>query len=138
MRIVPLPFHLLITHGRNVGKTTVRPRRKGRLNDATKVCTHTKWCYNHGKAHSDPLMGRRILKTTLADPPMGCQISKTTLADPLMGRQISKTTLADPPMGCQILKTTLADPLIGRQILKTTLADPLIGCFYIFKSKKRL
>ena len=93
MRIVPLPFHLLITHGRNVGKTTVRPRRKGRLNDATKVCTHTKWCYNHGKAHSDPLMGRRILKTTLADPPMGCQISKTTLADPLIGRLISKITL---------------------------------------------
>ena len=113
MRIVPLPFHLLITHARNVGETTVRARRKGRLNDATKVCTYTKWCYNHGKAHSDPLNGR--------------QISKTTLADPLNGRLISKITLADPLMGCLFLKTTLADPLIGHLFLKTTLADPLIG-----------
>ncbi len=124
MRVVPLPFHLPITHARNVGETTVRARRKGRLNDATEVYTRTKWCCNHAKAHSDPLIGR--------------QISKTTLADPLMGCQILKTTLADPPMGRQILKTTLADPLIGRQISKTTLADPLMGCFYIFKSKKRL
>ena len=137
MRIVPLPFHLLITHGRDVGKTTVRPRRKGRLNDATKVCTHTKWCYNHGKAHSDPLNGRQISKTTLADPLNGRLISKITLADPPMGRLILKTTLADPLMGCLILKTTLADPLIGHLISKTTLADPLMGCFYIFKSKKR-
>ena len=138
MRIVPLPFHLLITHARNVGETTVRARRKGRLNDATKVCTHTKWCYNHGKAHSDPLNGRQISKTTLADPPIGRLISKTTLADPLMGCQISKTTLADPLIGHLISKTTLADPLIGHLISKTTLADPLMGCFYIFKSKKRL
>ncbi len=123
MRIVPLPFHLLITHARNVGETTVRARRKGRLNDATEVCTHTKWCCNHGKAHSDPLIGRLISKITLADPLIGYQILKTTLADPLMGRLI--------------LKTTLADPLMGRLILKTTLADPLMGCFYIFKSKKR-
>ena len=138
MRVVSLPFHLPITHARNVGETTVRARRKGRLNDATEVYTHTKWCCYHAKAHSDPLNGRLILKTTLADPLIGHQISKTTLADPLIGRQISKTTLADPLIGRQILKTTLADPLIGRQILKTTLADPLMGCFYIFKSKKRL
>ena len=138
MRIVPLPFHLLITHARNVGETTVRARRKGRLNDATKVCTHTKWCYNHGKAHSDPLNGRQISKTTLADPPIGRLISQTTLAAPLMGCQISKTTLADPLIGHLISKTTLADPLMGCLILKTTLADPLMGCFYIFKSKKRL
>ena len=124
MRVVPLPFHLPITQARNVGETTVRARRKGRLNDATEVYTRTKWCCNHAKAHSDPPMGRQILKTTLADSLIGCQILKTTLAD--------------PPIGRQILKTTLADPLIGRQILKTTLADPLIGCFYIFKSKKRL
>ena len=137
MRIVPLPFHLLITHARNVGETTVRTRRKGRLNDATKVCTHTKWCCNHGKAHSDPLNGRLILKTTLADPPMGRLILKTTLADPPMGCLILKTTLADPLMGRLISKTTLADPLMGCQISKTTLADPLMGCFYIFKSKKR-
>ena len=137
MRIVPLPFHLLITHARNVGETTVRARRKGRLNDATEVCTHTKWCCNHGKAHSDPLNGRQISKTTLADPPIGCLILKTTLADPLIGCLILKTTLADPLMGCLISKTTLADPLMGRLILKTTLADPLMGCFYIFKSKKR-
>ena len=152
MRVVSLPFHLPITHARNVGETTVRARRKGRLNDATEVYTRTKWCCNHAKAHSDPPIGRQIskitlsdppigrqiLKTTLADPPIGRQISKTTLADPPIGRQISKTTLADPLIGRQILKTTLADPLMGRQILKTTLADPLMGCFYIFKSKKRL
>ena len=93
MRIVPLPFHLLITHARNVGETTVRARRKGRLNDATEVCTHTKWCCNHGKAHSDPLNGRLISKTTLADPLIGRLISKTTLSDPLIGCLISKITL---------------------------------------------
>ena len=121
MRIVPLPFHLLITHARNVGETTVRARRKGRLNDATEVCTHTKWCCNHGKAHSDPLNGRLISKTTLADPLIGHLISKTTLSDPLIGRLISKTTLADPLIGCLISKTTLADPLIGRLISNITL-----------------
>ncbi len=124
MRVVPLPFHLLITHARNVDETTVRARRKGRFNDATEVYTRTKSYCNHAKAHSDPLIG--------------CLISKTTLADPLIGCQISKTTLADPPNGRLILKTTLADPLIGRLISKITLADPLIGRFYIFKSKKRL
>ena len=57
MRVVPLPVHLLITHGWNVGETTVRPQRKDRPNDATEVCTRTKLCCNHTKAHSDPPNG---------------------------------------------------------------------------------
>ena len=104
-----------------LGETTVRPRRKGRLNDATKVYTRTKSYCNHAKAHSDPLIGRLI--------------SKTTLADPLIGCQISKTTLADPPNGRLILKTTLADPLIGHLISKTTLTDPLNGCFTFSRAR---
>ena len=151
MRVVPLPFHLLITHGRNVGETTVRPRRKGRFNDATEVYTRTKLCCNMQKTILPtewvvatckrpfcPPNGRLISKTTLADPLNGHQISKTTLTDPLIGRLILKTTLTDPPNGRLISKTILADPLNGRQISKTILADPPNGRFYIFKSKKRL
>ena len=65
MRVVPLPFHLLITHGWNVGETTVRAGRKGRLNDATEVCTRTKLCCNHVKAHSAHRIGCCNMQKTI-------------------------------------------------------------------------
>ena len=135
MRVVPLPVHLLITHGWNVLEITVRPRQKGRLNDATEVCTRTKLCYNHVKDHSAHRMGCCNNVRTHSDPPNGRLISKTTLADPLNGHQISKTTLTDPLIGRLILKTTLADPPNGRLSSKTTLADPLNGRFTFSRAR---
>ena len=79
MRVVPLPFHLLITHGWNVGETTVRPRQKGRLNDATEVCTRTKLCCNHVKPHSDPQMSCCSTQKTIQTLQMSCCNTQKTI-----------------------------------------------------------
>ncbi|EGV33810.1 hypothetical protein HMPREF9431_00703 [Segatella oulorum F0390] len=72
MCVVPLPVHLLITHGWNVGEITVRPQRKGRFNDATEVCTHTKLCCNNAKDHSAHRMGCCNMQKPIQTLQMGC------------------------------------------------------------------
>gem|GEM_PF-2792293 len=71
MRVVPLPVHLLITHGWNVEETIIRAGWKGRFNDATEVCTRTKLCCNHVKDHSAHRIGCSNNAKDHSDPPNG-------------------------------------------------------------------